>query len=102
MSAPGVSVFSGLVLAGGEGSFTVRTIRSAEFSYETAIERLVSLDKTISRPSEKAGGMVTRDEDQEALDANIRRMRLSTIIDTDCRLSVITSEPLTHTFLMVL
>lgn len=80
--------FSALVLASDEGSFEVRTMRSAEFSYETAMERLVSLGREISRRSEQAPWAMTPGENGEGLDANIRRMRLSTIIDTDCRLSV--------------
>lgn len=83
------------MLAGGEGAFTVRTIRSAQFSYENAMERLVSLDNALWGRSVQVLGAITRSEDGEGLDTNIKRMRLSTMIDTDCRISVI-ATPIPH------
>lgn len=82
------------MLAGGEGAFTTRTIRSAEFAYETAIERLVGLDRTSWGRSTQTCEVVTQGEYGEGQDAGMRRMRLGTIVDTDCRLSVMTPSPL--------
>ena len=82
------------MLAGGEGAFTTRTIRSAEFSYEAAIERLVSLDRTPWGRLTQTIEATNEGEDGESPDFRIRRMRLGTTIDADCRLSVIIPSPL--------
>lgn len=71
-------------------AFTTRTIRSAEFSYESAIERIMALDGLSW--ATRASDVVAGGEDEGILDASFKRMRLSTMIDTDCRLSV--SDPL--------
>ncbi|SPN97820.1 related to MSH5 - meiosis-specific protein [Cephalotrichum gorgonifer] len=72
----------------GGGPFISRTIRSAEFSFETAIERLVSLDLASWEWPSRTPEPAAQREPGEALDMSVKRMRLGTIVDTDCRLSV--------------
>lgn len=68
-----------------------RTIRSVEFSYERAIERIICLDGLSWGWPTRASDAAIGNEDRENLDASVKRMRLSTMIDMDCRLSV--NEP---------
>ena len=76
------------MLTDGQAAFTTRTIRSAEFSYEIAIERIMALNGMSWGWSTPASDAAARCEDREDLDASVKRMRLGTMIDTDCRHSV--------------